>query len=123
MEMDPQRAPGVYGDGDRTQTENIADLGGFLATLDAYKAKLEKEGYFGKVYEDQLRKFFECYAHVWCVQYGPEKFSILQTTDVHSHARLRVNGVMMNTDLWYNLYGVDRNNTLYLPQERRTYIW
>ena len=39
------------------------------------------------------------------------------------HSRLRVNGVVMNTDLWYELYDVDRNNYLYLPPERRTYIW
>ena len=43
--------------------------------------------------------------------------------DVHSHARLRVNGVVMNCDLWYDLFGVDRNCKLYLPQERRAYIW
>ena len=123
MELDPERAPGVYGDGERTQTENIADLGGFLATLDAYKALLEREGYIGKLYDDQLRKFYECYAHAWCVRYGEEKFNVLVKTDVHSHARLRVNGVVMNTDLWYQLYDVDRNNYLYLPPERRTYIW
>lgn len=29
----------------------------------------------------------------------------------------------MNTDLWYELYNVDRNNVLYLPPERRTHIW
>ena len=123
LELDPQRAPGVYGDGVRTQTENIADLGGFLAVLDAYKALLEKEGYSGSTYDDQLRKFYESYAHIWCVQYGEEKFSAFQKSDVHSHARLRVNGVVMNTDLWYKLYDVDRNNYLYLPEERRTYIW
>ena len=123
MEMDPERAPGVYGDGVRTQTENIADLGGFLAALDAYKARLEREGYIGKLYDNQLRKFYESFAHVWCIQYDQAKFNVLKTTDVHSHARLRVNGVVMNTDLWYELYDVDRNNILYLPPERRTYIW
>lgn len=123
MEMDPERAPGVYGDGVRTQTENIADLGGFLAALDAYKARLEREGYIGKLYDNQLRKFYESFAHVWCIQYDQTKFNVLKTTDVHSHARLRVNGVVMNTDLWYELYDVDRNNILYLPPERRTYIW
>ena len=58
-----------------------------------------------------------------CVQYSSEKFWTLYDTDVHSHARLRVNGVVMNTDLWYELYDVDRNNYLYLPREHRTYIW
>ncbi len=123
LELDPERAPGVYGDGKRTQTENIADLGGFLAALDAYKARLEKEGYIGKLYDNQLRKFYECYAHAWCIQYDDAKFDILKKSDVHSHARLRINGVVMNTDLWYKLYDVDRNNILYLPPERRTYIW
>ena len=123
LELDPERAPGVFCDGDRTQTENIADLGGFLATLDAYKARLKEQGFFGQVYDDQIRKFYECYAHAWCVQYGPEKFSILQKSDIHSHARLRINGVVMNTDLWYDLFDVDRNNLLYLPPERRAYIW
>lgn len=123
LELDPERAPGVYGDGDRTQTENIADLGGFLTVLDAFEAHLKEEGYFGKVYEDQLRKFYECYAHIWLCQYGQEKFNNIQKTDVHSHARLRVNGVVMNTDRWYELFDVDRNNFLYLPTERRTYIW
>ena len=123
MELDPERAPGVYGDGDRTQTENIADLGGFLTALDAYQDRLKEEGYFGKVYDDQLRKFYESFGHLWCVQYDDNKFNILQKSDVHSHARLRVNGVVMNTDLWYELYDVDRNNLLYLPKNHRAYIW
>lgn len=70
-----------------------------------------------------LRKFYESYAHVWCVQYGQMKFDILKKSDIHAHARLRINGVVMNTDLWYDLYDVNRNNLLYLPVERRTYIW
>ena len=123
LELDPERIPGVYGDGDRTQGENIADLGGFLAALDAYKAHLEAEGYFGEVLNDQLRKFYESFAHLWCVQYSDDKLDNINKLDVHSHARLRVNGTVMNTDLWYDLYGVDRNNILYLPKERRTYIW
>ena len=45
------------------------------------------------------------------------------TNDVHSPARLRVNGVVMNTDLWYDLYDVTRNNKLFLQKNRRTYIW
>ena len=122
MELDPSRR-GAYGDGERTLSENIADLGGFLVALDAYKAHLEAEGYFGKPYKDQLRKFYESYASLWCVQYSSDKFWSLYEEDVHSHARLRVNGVVMNTDLWYELYEVDRENYLYLPEEARTYIW
>ena len=123
LEIDPVRKPGLYSKGDLTQTEDIADLGGFLAVLDAYKARLEADGYRGETMKEQLRKFYECYANVWRVQYSDEKFAQFPEKDVHSHARLRTNGVVMNTDLWYELFGVDRNCRLYLPKERRAYIW
>lgn len=115
--------PGLFSKGDLTQTEDIADLGGFLAALDAYKARLEAEGYKGETMKEQLRKFYECYANVWRVQYSDEKLAQFPEKDVHSHARLRSNGVVMNTDLWYELFDVDRNCRLYLPKERRAYIW
>ena len=123
MELDPQRAPLVFCDGKRTLSENIADLGGFLTALDAYIARLDAQGFTGETRNEQLRKFYEAYAHLWCVQYGYEKFEVLKNSDPHAHARLRVNGVVMNTDLWYELYNVDRNHLLYLPPERRAYIW
>jgi len=123
MELDPVRAPLVFCDGERTQSENIADLGGFLAVLDAYQARLDEQGFCGENRREQLRKFYESYAHLWCVEYGETKFQVLQKSDVHSHARLRVNGVVMNTDLWYDLYDVDSRNLLYLPKDRRAYIW
>ena len=123
LELDPVRAPLVFCDGDRTQGENIADLGGFLTALEAYKVRLDEQGFCGKARLEQYRKFYESYAHLWCIQYGDKKFNILKNSDVHSHARLRVNGVVMNTDLWYELYDVNRDNLLYLPKDRRAYIW
>ena len=123
LEIDPERKPGLYSKGDITQTEDIADLGGFLTALDAYKARLQADGYTGETMKEQLRKFYESYAYVWRVQYSDNKLSQFPEKDVHSHARLRANGVVMNTDLWYELFGVDRNCKLYLPKERRAYIW
>ena len=123
LEIDPERKPGLYSKGEITQTEDIADLGGFLAALDAYKARLAADGYTGETMKEQLRKFYESFAYVWRVQYSDEKLAQFPEKDVHSHARLRTNGVMMNTDLWYELFGVDRNCKLYLPKERRAYIW
>lgn len=57
------------------------------------------------------------------MQYSDAALAKFPKKDTHSIARLRVNGVVMNTDLWYELYGVTRNDMLYLPEERRTYIW
>ena len=123
LELDPERDPLFFCDGKRTLGENIADLGGFLAALDAYQERLDQQGFTGETRNEQLRKFYESYAHLWCIQYGQNTFEILKYTDVHSHARLRVNGVVMNTDSWYDLYNVNQNHLLYLPAKRRTYIW
>ena len=123
LELDPERDPLFFCDGKRTLGENIADLGGFLAALDAYQERLDQQGFTGETRNEQLRKFYESYAHLWCIQYGQNTFEILKYTDVHSHARLRVNGVVMNTDSWYDLYNVNQNRLLYLPAKRRTYIW
>lgn len=123
LELDPERDPLFFCDGKRTLGENIADLGGFLAALDAYQERLDQQGFTGETRNEQLRKFYESYAHLWCIQYGQNTFEILKNTDVHSHARLRVNGVVMNTDSWYDLYNVNQNHLLYLPAKRRTYIW
>ena len=123
LELDPEREPLFFCNGTRTLSENIADLGGFLTALDAYQARLDQQGFTGETRNEQLRKFYESYAHLWCVQYGQNKFEILKHEDVHAHARLRINGVVMNTDMWYNLYNVNQNHLLYLPVNRRAYIW
>lgn len=123
LELDPERDPLFFCDGKRTLGENIADLGGFLAALDAYQMRLDQQGFTGETRNEQLRKFYESYAHLWCIQYGQNTFEILKHNDVHAHGRLRINGVVMNTDLWYNLYNVNQNHLLYLPAKRRAYIW
>ena len=123
LELDPEREPLFFCNGTRTLGENIADLGGFLTALDAYQERLDQQGFTGETRNEQLRKFYESYAHLWCIQYGQRMFEILKHEDVHAHARLRTNGVVMNTDSWYDLYNVNQNHLLYLPVERRTHIW
>ena len=123
LELDPEREPLVFCDGTRTLPENIADLGGFLTALDAYQERLDQQGFTGETRNEQLRKFYESYAHLWCIQYGQNMFEILKYNDVHAHGRLRINGVVMNTDAWYDLYNVNQNHLLYLPEKRRAYIW
>lgn len=123
LEADPDLLPGQYGPGERTLPENIADLGGFLIALDAYKEHLEEQGYFGSSYENQLRRFYEGFADFWRLKYSKLIAEYFYLHDTHSLARQRVNGVVMNTDLWYELYDVTRDNQLYLPPERRTKIW
>lgn len=123
IEFDREGHPGEHVDGKRTLSENIADLGGLLISRDAYVKRLEELGFNGENYAAQMRKFYESYADFFCMKYSDEKLDQIIKNDIHSPCRVRVNGIVMNSDMWYDLYGVNRNNILYLPPERRAYIW
>ena len=43
--------------------------------------------------------------------------------DGHSYTRERVNGVMRNSDGWYELFDIKPGDALYLAPEKRAYIW
>lgn len=125
LELLPEEMPGVYTPGEQTLTENIADLGGFLIAHQAYMERLDREGFYGEERLKQERKFFQGIAELWRAKYGPEYVnkSLFQDKDVHAMNKERVNGVMMNCDRWYELYDVKEGDKLYLPVERRTYLW
>ena len=73
----------------------------------------------------QERKFFQSFAELWRSKYSPEyvNAALFEEQDVHSMSKERVNGVVMNCDRWYELYDVQEGDKLYLPVERRTYLW
>lgn len=126
LEVSPEELPGTYCDGEHTLSENTADLGGFSLALDAYTDKLTSQGFYGEQLRIQLRKYFESYAFIWCEKYDAAYIKSKtegKQPDVHALSRERVNGVVMNTDAWYQLYNVDRDKILYLPPERRSKIW
>jgi putative endopeptidase len=116
-------APGVNVRGGQTMGENIADLGGILLALDAYRASLHGEpalvldGYTG----DQ--RLFLSWAQVWRAKYRLEALKQQTTVDTHSPPRFRVDGPLRNVDAWYDAFGVKPGDKLYLKPEERVRIW
>jgi putative endopeptidase len=116
-------APGVNVKSAQTMGENIADLGGILLALDAYRASLRGEpspvldGYTG----DQ--RVFLGWAQVWRFKARPDALKQQVATDVHSPARFRVDGPLRNVDAWYDAWGVTPGDKLYLKPEDRVRIW
>jgi len=116
-------APGVNVKGAQTMGENIADLGGMLLALDAYRTSLQGrpapvlDGFTG----DQ--RVFLGWAQVWRAKVRPDALKQQVSTDVHSPARFRVDGPMRNVDAWYEAFGVKPDDKLYLKPEERVRIW
>jgi putative endopeptidase len=116
-------APGVNVNGAQTMGENIADLGGVLLALDAYRASLNGQpgpvldGYSG----DQ--RVFLGWAQIWRSKGRLDALKRQVTSDVHSPARFRVDGPVRNIDAWYDAWSVKPGDKLYLRPEDRARIW
>ena len=118
--------PGVCCDGNFTLSENIADLGGFMVAYDAYKNYLKNNGFQGEELVRQKRLFYRAYANLWRSSYSADLalyFTQGPHQDVHAMERERVNGIVMNTDDWYELFDIKPTDKLYVAPEKRVKIW
>ena len=72
--------------------ENLADLGGIVIGLDAFKQTEEYKSGKKVAGLTPLQRYFLGYALGWMVQQRPEKLAQQILTDVHAPADLRTNG-------------------------------
>ena len=131
LEVMPDLLPGVFNDGKTTLAENIADLGGMEIAFEAYSNRLKRQGFEGEQLRLQQQRFYLAFAHLWMSKYsalyakertvGRNEYGAGK--DEHSLERERINGVVMNTDAWYDLFDVKPGDKLYRKPEERVHIW
>ncbi len=115
--------PGLKVNGANTVGENIGDLGGLNMAYEAYLLSLHGapapliDGLSG------AQRFFLGYAQVWRSKYRDGALRELVLSDVHSPDRFRVNGPLPNIDAWYEAFGVQPSDRLYIKPEDRVRIW
>ena len=109
--------------GEFTLGENIGDLGGLSIALKAYKMSLNgqdapvMDGFTG------VQRVFLGWAQAWRSKAREENLRMMVSTNPHSPADFRVNGVVRNIPDFYEAFGVTPQNTLYLAPENRVKIW
>lgn len=114
---------GSHINGKATLGENIADLGGILIGLDAFKktAQYKQEEKIAGL--TPLQRYFLGYALGW-MSYPTEQFLKNQLmTDVHSPAKYRVNGPFVNVPEFYTSFGIKPTDKIYIPDSLRVNIW
>ncbi|GGD55616.1 M13 family metallopeptidase [Muriicola marianensis] len=115
--------PGLNINGEFTLGENIGDLGGLSIALKAYKMSLNgaeapvMDGYTGE------QRVFIGYAQSWRNKARDEALRVQISTDPHSPADFRVNGVVRNVPEFYSAFDVKESDSLYLAPEKRVKIW
>jgi len=109
--------------GEFTQGENIGDLGGISIGLLAYEMSLNGEeppvidGFTGE------QRVFLGFGQVWRGIIRDEELRQRIATDPHSPSVYRANGPVRNVPEWYEAFGVEETDALYLPPEERVKIW
>ncbi|MFZ0479141.1 MAG: M13 family metallopeptidase [Terriglobales bacterium] len=95
--------------GKLTLGENTADNGGMRLTILAYLARASASGTdLEKKSEDgytPIQQMFLGFAQDWCSEWRPELERLVATTDPHSPARFRANGVLVNTPEFGKAFG------------------
>jgi putative endopeptidase len=113
----------LHVNGKATLGENIADLGGIVLGLDAFKKTQQyKEG---KLINGltPLQRFFLGYAIGWLGHTRDEALAQQINTDVHAPGFLRVNGPFSDIAEFYAAFGIKQGESMWLAPDKRVKIW
>lgn len=114
---------GLHVNGELTQGENIADLGGLkiaYAGLQKALAAKPREKIDGFTPE---QRFFISFAAKWRRISRPEDLRLQVQTDPHSPSEFRVNGPLSNLDEFAQAFSVPEGAPMRRPAAERVTIW
>jgi putative endopeptidase len=113
----------LHVNGDATQGENIADLGGLVMGYEAFKKTEQGKStkIIGGYTPDQ--RFFLAYAYAWMVNRRPESLARQIMSDVHSPSEFRVNGPVSNMTQFYDAFKIKPGSPMHRADSLRIVIW
>jgi len=109
--------------GDLTQGENIADLGGIMMGYDAFKKtnQYKNNEIIAGLNPDQ--RFFLGYALAWMVNERPEAVASQIRSNEHSPAKFRVIGPLSDMPEFYATFGIKQGDPMWRSDSLRVKIW
>ncbi len=113
----------LHVNGNATQGENIADLGGLLLGVDAFKKTDDYKNGKSIGGLTPMQRYFLGYAYSWMYQQRPEILASRLKTDVHAPAKERVNGPVVNIPEFYEAFGIKKGDKMYRADSLRVQIW
>jgi putative endopeptidase len=109
--------------GDATQGENIADLGGVVLGYTAFKKTEQYKS--GKVINGMTpdQRYFLGYALSWLGHMRDETLAMRIMTDVHAPNFLRINGPLVNIPEFYQAFDIKEGSPMWRADSLRVKIW
>jgi len=115
--------PGLHINGESSLGENLADYGGVLLGLNAFKKTAQfREGKIVNGFTP-LQRFFLGYALSWASHDRPEQLRKDLLSDEHAPAKWRVNGPLSNIPDFYEAFGVKPGQPMWRSPEKRVAVW
>jgi putative endopeptidase len=113
----------LHVNGELTQGENLADIGGLSIAYQAFKNTPEgkSDTKIDGFTPDQ--RFFLSFAQVWRIKTRDETMRTRISVDPHSPELYRVNGPVSNIEAWYKAFDIKPGDKLYRPDSLRVKVW
>ncbi len=118
--------PGLHVNGELTQGENIADLGGVKLAYAALQKALDKNPEAREKKIDGLtpeQRFFLSFATIWKSKQRDEDLKLRLNTDPHSPARYRVDGPLSNLTEFQKVFDIPDGSPMVRSGDKRVNIW
>jgi putative endopeptidase len=113
----------LHVNGELTQGENIADIGGMTISYEAFKKT--GEGKSNKKIKGLTpdQRFFIAYAKLFRSKWRPERERSQIMSDPHSTPKYRVNNPASNMLAFYKAFDVKPGDKMFVPDSLRAQVW
>ena len=115
--------PGLHINGAASLGENLADYGGVLLGLDAFKKTKQYQEGRPIAGFTPMQRYFLGYALSWLYQCRIEHLRDTLLSDVHSPAKWRVNGPLSNIPDFHAAFGVKPGQPMWRSAEQQVKVW
>jgi len=109
--------------GELTQGENIADLGGVIMGFEAFKKTGQYKNNELIAGLNPAQRYFLGYALAWMMNMRPEAIANQIKSNEHAPAKWRVIGPLSNMPEFYSAFGVKQGDAMWRPESMRVKIW
>jgi putative endopeptidase len=113
----------LHVNGNLTEGENIADLGGINVSFDSFKKTAEYKA--GKSIDgfSPAQRFFLSFANIWKIKDRPQRLALRVKVDPHSPEHYRVIGPLSNTPAFWDAFNVKKGDPMRPSDDKLVNIW
>ena len=115
--------PDLNANGKLTLGENLADHGGLQVAFYAMKNAMAGQPLPTLDGFTPEQRFFLAYAGVWANNITEAEIRSRTKSDPHSLGKYRVNGALPHIDMWYDAFGIQPSDKMFVPKEKRLSLW